>query len=109
MIAVLRYDEPEIILDKYAEVRREIFLKYNDPWSRNNVERLYKLDPETAINDPFFQNLEAAKSNEDLRRQFLQAPNVLRLDLKNYMGKKAKDGLTRGDAEYLSMPPNITS
>ena len=50
------------ILDKYAEIRRQKFLEITNPISKGNIERLYKLNPETAVQeDPFLKEM-----NEDL-------------------------------------------
>ena len=74
LISHLKFEEPEVILDKYSIVRREVFTKYVDPWSRSNVERLYTLNPDEAHKDPFFQNVAAANGNPDKAAEMLNAP-----------------------------------
>ena len=62
----------EEILDIYADVRREKFLKYVDVRSRKNMDRLGKADPWTvAESDPFLQLLKDLESDEGRRRDFI--------------------------------------
>jgi 2-polyprenyl-6-methoxyphenol hydroxylase-like FAD-dependent oxidoreductase len=49
---------PESILDTYATIRREVFLKLVNPTSQANKRRLHESDPSTvAETDPFLKAL----------------------------------------------------
>ncbi|KAK5107936.1 hypothetical protein LTR62_000541 [Meristemomyces frigidus] len=62
----------ESILDTYAEVRRNIFLKYVDKRSIKNLNRCWKSDPWTVKDsDPFFNLLR--EIDEDKSKQSLKA------------------------------------
>jgi hypothetical protein len=76
--------QPDSILTKYAEIRKEIYQKYTDPWSRANVQRLFELDPDTAINDPFMQAVHNASENAEIREQFVRRPELLKVDIKQF-------------------------
>jgi hypothetical protein len=80
-------NQPDSILTKYSEIRRDIFKKYTDPWSQENVKRLYSLDPETAKDDPFMQAVQNASSSEEIRQAFITRPQVLRVDIRDYFVK----------------------
>jgi hypothetical protein len=80
--------QPDSILTKYSEIRRKIYKDYTDPWSQENVKRLYSLDPETAVNDPFMQAVASAANSEESRQAFIQRPNVLRVDIKDFFVKQ---------------------
>lgn len=56
------------ILDKYDEVRREIWHKIINPVSSNNMRRLIDLNPETAVeDDPFLQLLKRMETDKKLQ------------------------------------------
>jgi len=76
--------QPDSILTKYAEIRRDIYKKYTDPWSQENVKRLYSLDPDTAINDPFMQAVANASKTEESRQAFVERPQVLHVDIRKF-------------------------
>jgi 2-polyprenyl-6-methoxyphenol hydroxylase-like FAD-dependent oxidoreductase len=60
------------ILDKYAEIRRVIFLRYIDPRSVKNMRRLNSLNPESAIeDDKFLQILVNLEKNPEKAAAFL--------------------------------------
>jgi 2-polyprenyl-6-methoxyphenol hydroxylase-like FAD-dependent oxidoreductase len=62
----------EEILDKYAEIRREKFMKYVNPRSIKNMERLRNLDPEKALEkDKFLQLLADLEKKPKDTREFL--------------------------------------
>lgn len=62
----------EEILDRYAEVRRDIFLRYIDKRSIKNLERVAKSDPMTVLKtDLFFGILKNLEGDEERRREFL--------------------------------------
>lgn len=79
--------QPDSILDKYSEIRMDIYKKYTDPWSQQNVKRLFELDPETAHEDPFMKAVAAAGENEEIRKAFISRPDVLRVDIRDYFVK----------------------
>lgn len=80
-------NQPDSILTKYSEIRRKIYKEYTDPWSQENVKRLYSLNPDTAIKDPFMQAVANASSSEESRQAFLQRPQALRVDIRDYFVK----------------------
>ena len=58
------------ILDKYAEIRRKIYVETIDPLSRENFRRLWDQDPDTAAEkDPLFQLCHKAEKDEALSRE----------------------------------------
>lgn len=62
----------EEILETYAEVRRNIFLKYIDARSIKNLNRVSKTDPWTVIDtDPFFQIIKELNKDKEALREFL--------------------------------------
>lgn len=62
----------EDILQTYADVRRDIFLKYIDARSIKNLDRVWKADPWTVLEtDKFFQILK--QLNKDDSKQELKA------------------------------------
>lgn len=75
----------EDILDKYAEVRRDIFVRYVDPRSIKNLNRVATSDPHTVLEtDKFFGILKDLQKDEDSMRAFLL---VSVLDRSNNMAK----------------------
>jgi 2-polyprenyl-6-methoxyphenol hydroxylase-like FAD-dependent oxidoreductase len=60
------------ILDKYAEVRREKFLKYIDERSTKNLNRISNTDPQTvADTDKFFGILRGLEGDPEATKAFL--------------------------------------
>jgi 2-polyprenyl-6-methoxyphenol hydroxylase-like FAD-dependent oxidoreductase len=58
------------ILDEYDRVRRDIYHKAIDPISTENLKRLNRQDPETALeNDDFFQMCLACEKDHDKSRE----------------------------------------
>jgi hypothetical protein len=84
---IFNENQPDSILTKYSDIRREIYLKYTDPWSQENVRRLYSLDPDTAKDDPFMQAVQNAGKSEEVRQAFLKRPQLLRVDIRDYFVK----------------------
>jgi len=69
------------ILDHYDSVRREIYHKYIDTISSENLNRLNKQDPEKALeNDKFFQLCLQAEQDDDLMRK-MQLVNIYFLNV----------------------------
>lgn len=62
----------EGILDTYAQVRREKFLKYVDARSIKNLNRVAKSDPYTvAQTDPFMAILKDLEGDPEATKKFL--------------------------------------
>jgi 2-polyprenyl-6-methoxyphenol hydroxylase-like FAD-dependent oxidoreductase len=62
----------ENILDLYAEIRREIFLKYIDARSLKNMNRIMKSDPNTVLNtDKFLGILKDLEGDGERTKAFL--------------------------------------
>ena len=80
-------NQPDSILTKYSDIRREIFLKYTNPWSQENVKRLFTLNPETAKDDPFMQTITKSTEDEEVRQAMINRPQVLRVDIRDYFVK----------------------
>ncbi|KAL1980059.1 hypothetical protein VTN96DRAFT_4678 [Rasamsonia emersonii] len=96
LIAVLNNDVPDTVLDKYAELRRDIFLKVVDPTTQANIRRLFENDSETCREtDPFFRTLATASSSE---RQKIRGMQNLAVDMKGVI-EAAKDRKRRDDVD----------
>lgn len=62
----------EEILDTYAEVRRDIFMKYVDARSIKNLDRVSKADPWTVSEtDKFFGILKELNEDKQALKDFL--------------------------------------
>ena len=62
----------EEILETYAKVRREIFLKYVDARSIKNLKRVSKTDPWTVLDtDPFFDIIKELNKDKQTLKDFL--------------------------------------
>ncbi|EXL96315.1 hypothetical protein NOF04DRAFT_9605 [Fusarium oxysporum II5] len=71
----------EDILDKYAEVRRDIFVKYVDPRSIKNLNRVATSDPHTVLEtDKFFGILKDLQKDEDDMKAFLLKVSSIEYD-----------------------------
>ncbi|CRG91368.1 Para-nitrophenol 4-monooxygenase [Talaromyces islandicus] len=76
------------ILDKYAEIRRKLYVDVIDPTSRENFRRLWDQDPDKAReNDEFFQTLVKAETDEELAMELTADLNILRHDFTQYYNK----------------------
>ncbi|EXM14305.1 hypothetical protein FOTG_17283 [Fusarium oxysporum f. sp. vasinfectum 25433] len=72
MTAVLDVGADEDILDKYAQIRRDMFVKYVDPRSIKNLNRVATSDPQTVLEtDKFFGVLKDLQKDEESMRAFL--------------------------------------
>jgi hypothetical protein len=72
LIGLYRGETGEEILDRYAEVRRDIFLRYIDKRSVKNLERVAKSDPMTVVEtDKFFGILKELEGDDEARKKFL--------------------------------------
>ncbi|OWT43555.1 monooxygenase [Pochonia chlamydosporia 170] len=71
----------EDILDAYAEIRREKFLKFIDRRSRKNMDRVSKTDADTALEtDPFLALLQGMKGDVEETRRFLLKVSSIEFD-----------------------------
>ena len=62
----------ESILDKYDEIRREVWHKIINPLSSENILRMHSQDPETALdNDEFLKTLVRAETDPELMEQII--------------------------------------
>ena len=85
IVAVCRAEAPDSILDKYAELRRGIFLDIVDPTSRANKCRLHDPDPATlGQRDPFLRMLREASSDE---KQKIRGHAGLAVDMSQFIPK----------------------
>ena len=55
----------ESILDKYDEVRRNMWHKFIDPISSSNIRRMHPANLDHVMEDPFFELLEEAKKDPE--------------------------------------------
>ncbi|KAJ6779691.1 hypothetical protein PWT90_07030 [Aphanocladium album] len=71
---------PEI-LDTYAKVRRDIFLRYVDTRSRKNLARVADTDPKTALEtDGFFRLLSTLQTDKHAMKSFLLKVSSIEYD-----------------------------
>ena len=95
----------ESILDTYADVRRDIFLKYVDARSVKNLNRVAKTDPWTVKDtDPFFKIIE--ELNQDPTKQklkdFLMKTSSIEYDFtQHYTKRPAAVDATQGTGRKL--------
>lgn len=76
------------ILDKYAEIRRQIWVEIIDPMSRENFARLHQ-DADTACeNDPFFKICIQAETDKNLSRELALGYDRLRVDMTQFYTRK---------------------
>jgi hypothetical protein len=65
---VLKDKVSDTVLDKYSELRRDIFRNVIDPATQANIRRLFENDPENAHEtDPFLESLRSANSGDQQR------------------------------------------
>ncbi len=76
---------PDTILDKYAELRRQIFLDIVNPTSQANKRRLHEYDTETiAETDPFLKMLNEVDANA---KQKIRGHQGLAVDMSQFIPK----------------------
>ncbi|KAL1857733.1 hypothetical protein Plec18170_002957 [Paecilomyces lecythidis] len=77
LIAIINDGVPDSILDKYSEVRRDIFRQVIDPTSQANIRRLYENDPDSILEtDPFLRVIHSADEKEKEKLRGLQTLRV---------------------------------
>jgi 2-polyprenyl-6-methoxyphenol hydroxylase-like FAD-dependent oxidoreductase len=63
------------ILDKYCEVRRQIWHEVIDPISSSNMRRVFAQNPETALeDDPLLKKLSLAETDPKVRLEMQKVP-----------------------------------
>jgi hypothetical protein len=99
LIAVIKDGISDKVLDKYAEVRRDIFKTAIDPTSQANIRRLFENDPDTCgETDPFLRAINnASKSDHQKMRGMLK----LAVDMKEFIdaAKAESDNAENGTAQ----------
>lgn len=60
------------ILDKYSEIRIQKYQEIINPISSSNIKRVWDASSEAIQNDPFFQAVERAKTDQDFAQQMKQ-------------------------------------
>lgn len=81
-IATGRADES--ILDKYSEIRIKKYREIIDPISSGNIRRLWESSDEYIANEPFFQMVERAKTDEALRKEMENGLDAIMHDFTQY-------------------------
>ena len=109
----------EAILDTWAQVRRDIFMKYVDARSIKNLNRVWKADPWSVLDtDKFFGIIKELNEDKQALREFLlvsyhqsmlfvailiapQKVSSIEYDFKQHYDREpASNGLTNGAAAY---------
>jgi 2-polyprenyl-6-methoxyphenol hydroxylase-like FAD-dependent oxidoreductase len=72
LIGVYEGKADDSILDLYARIRREKFLKYVDRRSMKNLNRIVNSDPDTVLEtDPFLQLLKGLEGDDEATKAFI--------------------------------------
>ncbi|KAK5110675.1 hypothetical protein LTR85_000757 [Meristemomyces frigidus] len=90
----------EEILETYAKVRRDIFLKYVDARSIKNLDRVRKTDPWTVLGtDKFFGVIRDLNKNKAALKSFLMKESSIEYDFtQHYDGRLPNGGPTDSTA-----------
>ncbi|KAK5165763.1 uncharacterized protein LTR77_008686 [Saxophila tyrrhenica] len=79
----------EEILETYAKVRRDIFLKYVDARSIKNLNRVWKTDPWTvAETDKFFGIIKELNKDKAALKEFLLKMSSIEYDFTQHYDKQ---------------------
>jgi 2-polyprenyl-6-methoxyphenol hydroxylase-like FAD-dependent oxidoreductase len=90
LIGIFEGKADDGILDKYAEIRRQIFVDTVNPTSQANKMRLHDHDPATVGDrDPFLHALRTATPEE---MQRIRANQTLHTDMSQYFDKVQANG-----------------
>ncbi|KAK3069177.1 hypothetical protein LTR53_012685 [Teratosphaeriaceae sp. CCFEE 6253] len=94
----------EEILEVYAEVRRDIFLRYVDARSIKNLDRVSRSDPWTvAETDPFFRLIGELNEDKAEMKKFLMKVSSIEYDFtRHYHKHLEKRSTVDGVAEVLA-------
>ena len=95
----------EEILEIYAQVRRDIFLKYVDARSVKNLNRVWKTDPWTVLEtDKFFQILKELNQDREALKAFLLKYSSIEYDFtQHYDRDPTANGHTNGTLEQTGV------
>ena len=77
-------NQPDSILTKYSEIRRDIFKKYTDPWSQGDCSLWIPRQRSVAL---LCKRSKNASASEETRQAFINGPQVLRVDIRDYFLK----------------------
>lgn len=97
LIGVLRKGCGDDLLDKYATIRKRIFnevssiygtvlIQVTDPISQGNIERLFKLNPETAASE--HELFRMMNENDDVKREILKGAMALQHGIPGVVRKR---------------------
>ncbi|KAK5135622.1 hypothetical protein LTR08_005102 [Meristemomyces frigidus] len=95
----------EEILDTYATVRRDIFLKYVDARSIKNLDRVRKADPWTVLQtDPFFGIIQDLNKDKDKLKEFLMKTSSIEYDFtQHYNDRPANNGTPSAEKNGIEL------
>ncbi|KAK5163566.1 uncharacterized protein LTR77_010515 [Saxophila tyrrhenica] len=98
LIGIHQGKTSDAILEKYAEVRRKIFVDTVNPTSQTNKTRLHDPEPDTiGERDPFLSMLRTATKEE---KQVVRSNAILAVDMSEYFdGVQSSNGLPRSDVK----------
>jgi len=85
LVGVAQGIAKESILDKYCEIRREMWHKFINPISSSNIIRMHPENLDHVQEDPFFIMLEEAKKDPEKMKQLVTV-NPLRCVMANGQG-----------------------
>ncbi|KAK3056016.1 hypothetical protein LTR09_003252 [Extremus antarcticus] len=89
LIVIYESKTSETVLEKYAEVRRQIFVDTVNPTSQANKTRLHDSDPDTIGDpDPFLHMLRQASADE---KQVVRSNAVLAVDMTEFFDQVKSD------------------
>ncbi|KAJ4414865.1 hypothetical protein N0V82_007658 [Gnomoniopsis sp. IMI 355080] len=77
------------ILDKYSEIRIQKYQEIINPISSDNIKRLWDASPEAIQQDPFFQAVERAKTDEEFDKEMKEGLYAVMHDFTQYYKPKA--------------------
>jgi 2-polyprenyl-6-methoxyphenol hydroxylase-like FAD-dependent oxidoreductase len=110
LIGIYEGKTSDAVLDKYAEVRRQVFTETVNPTSQANKMRLHDNDPDTVGDrDPFLHMLRTATEEE---RQHVRANAKLAIDMSQYFDRVQQqtdgplDGSNDGDQQGIGLQGN---
>ena len=84
----------EEILETYAKVRRDIFLKYVDTRSIKNLDRVSKTDPWTVLEtDKFFGILKELNKDPKALKEFLLKKSSIEYDFSQHYDQGVTNGV----------------
>ena len=95
LIGIYERETSDSVLDKYAEIRRQIFVDTVNPTSQANKTRLHDSDPATVGDrDPFLKKIRNATPEE---MQQIRANATLAVDMSEYFDKSGETNGIKSD------------